>query len=84
MSEKACVHVYCTLIVSLLADKIRSRRAREKNVSLVKAPVAHFSSAYSIERACTCSSRPVASYVDIDSAIINLVSYFYNLSANKY
>ena len=34
MSEKACVHVYCTLIVSLLADKIRSRRARERTFHL--------------------------------------------------
>ena len=36
MSEKACVHVYCTLIVCLLADKIRSRRAREKTFHLWK------------------------------------------------
>ena len=43
-----------------------------------------FSSAYSIEKACTCSSQPVASCVNIDSAIINIVSYFYNLSANRY
>ena len=80
MSEKnvrTCVLYVCLLIKFVRVELV-------KNVSLVKAPVAHFSSAYSIERACTCSSRPVASYVDIDSAIINLVSYFYNLSANKY